>query len=134
VTIQLSTTLRNAMVGQYESTIGTTPKLQLRTGAQPANAAAADSGTLLCEITLPSDWMGAASAGAIALLGTWSGTGAAAGTAAHYRLKDSTGTTCHEQGSVTATGGGGDLTLDNTSIAVSQAVSVTSWTRTQGGA
>lgn len=134
MTIQLSTTLRNAMVGQYESTIGTTPKLQLRTGAQPANAAAADSGTLLCEITLPSDWMGAASAGAIALLGTWSGTGAAAGTAAHYRLKDSTGTTCHEQGSVTATGGGGDLTLDNTSIAVSQAVSVTSWTRTQGGA
>jgi len=134
MTIQLSTTLRNNMVGQYESTIGTTPKLQIRTGAQPANCAAADSGTLLCEITLPSDWMGSASSGAIALAGSWSGTGSAAGTAAHYRLKDSAGTTCHEQGSVTATGGGGDLTLDNTSIAVSQSVSVTSWTRAQGGA
>lgn len=132
--IQLGTTLRNNMVGQYETTIGASPKLQIRTGAQPANCAAADSGTLLCEITLPSDWMGAASSGAVALAGSWSGSGAAAGTAAHYRLKDSGGTTCHEQGSVTATGGGGDLTLDNTSIAVSQAVSVTSWTRTQGGA
>lgn len=132
--IQLGTTLRNNMVGQYETTVGTTPKLQIRTGAQPANCAAADSGTLLCELTLPSDWMTAASSGSISLNGSWAGTGAAAGTAAHYRLKDSTGATCHEQGSVTATGGGGDLTLDNTSIAVSQAVSVTSWTRTQSGA
>lgn len=134
MTIQLGTTLRTNMVGQYETTIGTTPKLQIRTGAQPANCAAADSGTLLCELTLPSDWMTAASGGSISLNGSWTGTGAAAGTAAHYRLKDSAGSTCHEQGSVTATGGGGDLTLDNTSIAVSQAVSVTSWTRTQGGA
>lgn len=132
--IQLGTTLRNNMVGQYETTVGTTPKLQIRTGAQPANCAAADSGTLLCELTLPSDWMTAASSGSISLNGSWTGTGAAAGTAAHYRLKDSTGATCHEQGSVTATGGGGDLTLDNTSIAASQAVSVTSWTRTQSGA
>lgn len=134
MTIQLGTTLRNNMVGQYETTVGVTPKLQIRSGAQPANAAAADSGTLLCEITLPSDWMNAPAGGSITLLGTWAGTGAAAGTAAHYRLKDSAGTVCHEQGTVTATGGGGDLTLDNTSIAVSQAVNVTSWTRTQGGA
>lgn len=134
MTIQLGTTLRNAMIGQYETTIGTGPKLQLRSGAQPSNCAAADSGTLLCEITLPSDWMTSASSGAVTLNGTWAGSGAAAGTAAHYRLKDSTGTTCHEQGSVTATGGGGDLTVDNTNIATSQAVSVTTWTRTQGGA
>ena len=134
MTIQLGTTLRNNMVGQYETTAGTTPKLQLRTGAQPANCAAADSGTLLCELTLPSDWMTAASSGSISLNGTWSGTGAAAGTAAHYRLKDSAGSVCHEQGSVTITGSGGDLTVDNTSIAVSQVVNVTSWTRTQGGA
>lgn len=134
MTIQLGTTLRNNMVGQYETTIGTAPKLQIRTGAAPANCAAADSGTLLCELTLPTDWMTAAASGSISLNGTWTGTGAAAGTAAHYRLKDSAGTTCHEQGTVTATGGGGDLTLDNTSIAVSQTVNVTSWTRTQGGA
>lgn len=134
MTIQLGTTLRNAMVGVYETTIGTAPKLQIRTGAQPANAAASDSGTLLCEITLPSNWVSDPSSGAVTLAGSWAGTGAASGTAAHYRLKDSAGSVCHEQGSVTATGGGGDLTLDNVSIATSQAVSVTSWTRTQGGA
>jgi hypothetical protein len=132
--IQLGTTLRNNMIGQYESSVGATPKLQIRSGAQPANCAAADAGTLLAELTLPSDWMTAASGGSISLSGAWTGTGGAAGTAAHYRLKDSAGSVCHEQGSVTLTGGGGDLTLDNTNIAVSQVVNVTSWTRTQGGA
>lgn len=135
MTIQLGTTLRNNMIGQYETTIGASPKLQIRSGAQPANCAAADSGTLLMEITLPADWMTAASNGSITVNNApWSGTGAAAGTAAHYRLKDSAGSVCHEQGSVTISGGGGDLTLDNTNIAVSQTANVTSWTRTQGGA
>lgn len=132
--IQLSTTLRTNMVGQYETTIGTAPILELRTGSQPANCAAADSGTLLASITLPSDWLGAASGGSVALAGTWSGTGSAAGTAAHYRLKNSAGSVCHEQGNVTATGGGGDIELVNVSIANGQPVSISSWTRTQGGA
>ena len=133
MSIQNSTTLRNNMIGQYETTVGTAPKLQLRTGAPPANCAAAATGTLLAELTLPSDWLTAASSGQVTLNGTWTGTGSAAGAAAHYRLLDNAGTTCHEQGTVTATGGGGDMTVDNTSIAAAQAVSVTSWTRTQGG-
>lgn len=128
--VQLSVTARNNRLDSIETTVGTAPKLQIRTGAQPANCAAVDSGTLLCEITLPSDWAAAASNGSKALAGSWSGTGAAAGTAAHYRLKDSTGTTCHMQGSVTATAGGGDLTLDNTSIATGQTVTISSWTMT----
>ena len=36
--------------------------------------------------------------------------------------------TAHIQGSVTATGGGGDMTLDNTSIASGQTVTITSFT------
>lgn len=135
--LQNSVTLRNNMLAQYEATLGTSPRLQLRTGAQPANCAAADTGTLLAEIVLPADWLNAPSNGAVALLGTWAGTGlpAAGGgtTVAHFRLKDSTGTTTHEQGNVTATGGGGDLTVDNVSIANAQPVSVTSWTRSQSG-
>jgi hypothetical protein len=138
MTIQLDTTLRNNMVGQYESTIGPSPRLQLRTGAPPANCAAADTGTLLSEIVLPADWMTAAASGSISLLGSWAGTGlpaAGAGTpVAHYRLKNSGLTTTFEQGTVTATGNGGDLTVDNTSVANNQPVSVTSWVRTQGGA
>jgi hypothetical protein len=134
MTIQYSTAVRNAQLDQVETQAGTAAKLQIRTGAQPANCAAADSGTLLCEMTLPSDWMNAASAGSKTKLGTWSGTGAAAGTAAHFRIKDSAGTTCHMQGTVTATGGGGDATVDNTSIAVGQVVTVNSFTINAGNA
>lgn len=132
--LQLSVAMRNARADAFESTTGASAKLQLRTGAPPANCAAADSGTLLCEITVPADWLTAASAGVKTKSGTWSGTGAAAGTAAHFRLKDNAGTTCHAQGTVTATGGGGDMTLDNTSIAVAQAVEVTTFTLTEAGA
>ena len=62
--LQYSTAVRNAQLDAVESAIGTAPKLQLRTGAPPANCAAADSGTLLCEMILPSDWMDKSAAGA----------------------------------------------------------------------
>jgi hypothetical protein len=134
MTIQLSVAARNARLDAFETAAGATAKLQLRSGAQPADCSTAASGTLLCEITLPADYLAAASAGSKAKLGTWSGTGAAAGTAAHFRIVDNAGTTCHMQGSVTATGGGGDMTLDNTSIAASQAVSVTTFTLNEANA
>lgn len=124
--MQFSVAVRNAMLDAIESTTGASAKLRILTGAAPGNCAAAQTGTLLVEIPLPADWMSAASAGTKSLLGTWSASGAAAGTAAHYRIVDNAGTTCHEQGTVTATGGGGDLTLDNTSIAISQAITITS--------
>lgn len=133
--VQLSTSVRNARLDQIETTISTSAILRIRTGAQPANCAAADSGTVLAEMTLPSDWMAAAASGAKAKAGTWQETAAnAAGTAAHFRIYDSAGTTCHIQGSVTATGGGGDMTLDNTSIAVDQVVTITTFTLTDGNA
>jgi len=132
--IQLSTTVRNARLDAVETAIGTSPQLRLYTGAVPASCATAASGTLLATITLPSDWLSAASNGSKAMAGTWSGTGSAAGTAGYYRIYDSTGTTCHLQGTVTATGGGGDMTLDNTSIASSQAVSVSSYSLTDANA
>ncbi len=118
------------MATAIETTVGTSPLLRIYSGAQPANCAAAASGTLLAEMALPSDWATQAS-GVLTMSGTWQDASAnAAGTAGHYRLYDTAGTNCHEQGSVTATGGGGDLTLDNTSIASAQVVTVTSWTRT----
>jgi hypothetical protein len=56
------------------------------------------------------------------------------GTAGHFRIYDSGGTTCHIQGSITATGGGGDMELNNTSIAATQTVTITSFTLTDGNA
>lgn len=100
MSFQYSTTLRNAFVGSTDSTVGSSPILKLWTGAPPANAGAADSGTELGSATLPATWLGAAASGAVALAGTWSGTGAAAGTAGHFRIYDPTGATCHIQGLV----------------------------------
>lgn len=133
--IQLSTTVRNARLDTIESTIGVSAVLKIRTGAAPANCAAADSGTVLATLSLPSDWMAAASSGAKAKSGTWEDTSAdATGTAAHFRLYATDGTTCHIQGTVTATGGGGDMTVDNTSFAAAQAFTVTAFTLTDGNA
>lgn len=129
--LQLSVAVRNALLDAIESTIGTAAVLKIRTGAPPASCATADAGTVLASLTLPSDWMAAASSGSKAKSGTWEDTSAdAAGTAAHYRLYASDGTTCHAQGTVTATGGGGDMTVDNTSFAAGQSFTVTSFTLT----
>ena len=130
---QFSVAARNAAIDAIETAIGAAPTLEIRSGTIPANAATTDSGTLLASMTLPSDWMSAASNGSKSLLGTWSDTSAdAAGTASYFRIKS--GATCHIQGTVSATGGGGDMTLDNTNIAAGQQISITAFTLTAGGA
>ena len=135
MTVQYSVRVRNARLDVVESTIGTSAILKIRTGSVPANCAAADSGTVLATLNLPSDWMAAASGGSKDKSGTWEDLSAdAAGTAAHFRIYDSGGSTCDMQGTVTATGGGGDMTVDNTSFAVGQAVTVTGFTLTAGNA
>jgi hypothetical protein len=126
--IQFSEAVANAMLDQIETTVSTSPTLTIFSGSMPANCAAADSGTALAILTLPSDWMAAAASGSKAKSGTWQDTSADnSGTAGYYRLKASGGTV-HQQGTVTATGGGGDLTLDNTNISAGQSVTITSWT------
>jgi hypothetical protein len=133
--IQLSVAVRDARLNAIETTISTAPVLRIRTGAQPANCAAARSGTVLATLTLPSDWMAAASSGSKALSGTWQDlTADAAGTAAHFEIMDSSVTTCHLQGSVTATGGGGDMTLTNAVIALNDPITISSFTLTDGNA
>lgn len=132
---QFSTGTRNASLDALETAIGASAVLKIRTGAVPASCAAADSGTVLATIALPSDWMAAASGGSKVKSGTWEDTNAdATGTAGHFRLYASDGTTCHIQGSITGTGGGGDMELDNVSVAAGQTVSITAFTINAGGA
>lgn len=129
--IQLSATVRNARLDAIETEIGASAVLKIRTGAVPASCAAADAGTELATLALPSDWMSAAAGGSKAMSGTWEDASAdATGTAAHFRLYASDGSTCHLQGTVTATGGGGDMTVDNTSFASGQKFTVTGFTLT----
>jgi len=132
--LQYSVNIRDAQANQIESTIGASPILEIRTGNPPANTSAVDSGILLVSMTLPADWLGVASNGAVSKLGTWSATASAGGTAGHFRIKDSTGTTVHIQGTVTATGGGGDMELDNTNIASGQTVTINAFSITVGNA
>jgi hypothetical protein len=133
--LQFSVAVRNGQLDSPETTIGTSAILRMRSGTVPANCAAADSGTVLATVNLPSDWMSAASGGSKTLLGTWQDTAAdATGTVGHFRIYDSAGTTCHMQGTVTVTGGGGDMTVDNTSFATGQQFTVNSFTITAGNA
>lgn len=134
MTIQYSIARRNARLASDETVIGASPLLRLLTGAPPANCATAQSGTQLAQGTLPADFLAAPASGVQVKAGTWGGVGSVAGTVGYYRIYDSTGTTCHEQGTVTATGGGGDMTLDNVVLAVGQAWEVTSFSRTAGNA
>lgn len=135
MSLQLSTALRNAMLDEIETIGGTSAKLMIYTGSVPANCAASEAGTLLAEFDLASDWAGNAASGAKSLSSTPLTTAAvASGTAAHFRLHKSDGTTCIMQGTVTATGGGGDITVDNTNIASGQTVNVTGFTVTAPGA
>ena len=132
MTAQLSVTARNGALDAFETAAGATAELTIWSGAQPADCATANSGTELVTMTLPADWMAAASGGTKAKSGTWSGTAVGTGTAGHFRIYDSTGTTCHLQGSVGL--GSGDLSLDNTSIATGQTVTISTFTLTAGNA
>lgn len=132
--VQYSVTVNNARLDAEETAMGTSVKLRFYSGSMPANCATAASGSLLAELSLPSDWMANASAGVKSKTGTWSGSASAAGTAGYFRIYDSTGATCHMQGTVTATGGGGDMTVDNTVFASSQSITVNTFQVTAGNA
>lgn len=88
---------------------------------------------MLATLNLPSDWMAAASSGAKALTGTWQDASAdATGTAAHFRVYASDGTTAHIQGTVGTSAT--DMIVDSTSFTAGQSFSVTSFTITDGNA
>jgi hypothetical protein len=128
MTLQYSTAIRNNKLDQVESTVGTSAVLKIFSGAQPANCAASDPSGLLVTMTLPSDWMNAASGGTKTKFGTWSASASGSGTAASWRIYASDGTTCGLQGNTT------DMTFDNTNIASGQTVTVTGFTLTAGNA
>jgi len=135
--MQFSVGLRNARGNAIETHVGISPTLEIRSGAKPANCAAADSGTLLCRMSLPSDWLEPAAAGIVTKKGTWSGTGLTPGTAAHFRIKNGASPTmCDAQGTVTPASASptGDMEIDNDSIAAGQTVTVTLFSVSEGNA
>lgn len=102
--MQLSDTLTSVRLDIIERTIGTSPLMCLYSGVMPDSCEDADVGALLSQGSLPSDWLSGASAGSKTRFGTWTITGTAAAStgvqATYFRIKDSTGTTTHIQGSL----------------------------------
>lgn len=86
--------------------------------------------TDLVSIILQDPAFGAAAAGVITLAGTpLSNTAGATGTADTFEIRNRDNAVVID-GTVTATGGGGDVEIDNTSIASGQTVELTSLTWT----
>lgn len=116
--------LRNAQLDAITTFAGTSAKLRIYSGTRPATGGTAT--TLLAELTCSaSAFAAAASSGVLTLNAVTADSSAdATGTATWFRIVKSDGTTHVMDGSVTATGGGGDLELDSTSIVAGGTVSI----------
>jgi hypothetical protein len=98
-------------------------------GTKPGANTAHTGADVLVTITLPTPAFGSATDGVASKAGTWSATASAAGSATWARFLSSDTLKWHTV-DVTATSGGGDLELDNTSITSGQTVSVATYTFT----
>ncbi len=133
--LQYSVALRNAQQDVIPTTLGASALLRIYAGSVPANVAASVSGnTLLAELACSATLAPASSGGVLTLNAIADDAAAnATGTASFFRLLTS-GATPHIQGTVTATGGGGDMTLATVSLVELAVVEVTSATITRGNA
>lgn len=102
--------------------------LEVRTGAQPASANDAATGTLLVTFTLSDPAFGAATSGSAALSGTPQATAVAGGTAGWFRVEDSDGNTVFD--GACSDDGSGELDFDNLSISNGQTVNLNSFNYT----
>lgn len=135
--IRLSTATINAKCNAAVDLLDGGPgagTIKIYTGTQPATANDSASGTLLATFTLGDPAFSAAATGVATLLGVpLATTGSSAGTAGWFRAADSTGATAFD-GSITVTGGGGQLELNTTTISVGVAVEITGGSYTQPAA
>lgn len=115
-----STTLKNARSNQITSAIGNAGLLVIGTSA--LNGATG----VLCTVTLGSPVAPSASSGVLTFTMPQTCTAGASGAAAKASLRTSGGTDVISGLSVTVTGGGGDVQLDNTSVANNQVLTVNS--------
>ena len=127
MTLSIATAYRTAMcdalVDGLDAGAGA-GTIQIRSGTRPANPNTTATGTLLATVTLADPAFGAASSGVATLTDPASVTAAATGTASWFRALDSNSNAIFD-GDVTATGGGGDLTLATTSITSGLTIDIT---------
>lgn len=105
--------------------------VQVRTGSQPADPNGAATGTVLATFTLSDPAFGAAVNGVATCDITPALTvpASAGGDAGWFRVLDSNGATV-EDGSCSATGGGGEFQLNTLTLVSGVDVTITQWTIT----
>lgn len=124
--LKYSNGTRNAQQNGLITYAGSGSKINIYSGAQPANANTAISGqTLLVTLTVSGSF-GTDSNGTITLSTVTNGTAVATGTASFFRITQSNGLTVVMDGSVATSDA--DLVLNNTSIATGQVVSISAGT------
>lgn len=129
MSLKYAVEVRNAQLNQLEGTVGASPLFRIYEGSEPASTAAANTGALLVELTLPASWLTAAAAGFVSIdNGPYTGTATGTGTAGYYRIYDSGNTKCYIQGKVTDTLGDGQLKLDSTGITSGDPITITACT------
>ena len=133
--IQYSLTHRTNAMSQLNTDIGANAVIKIWTGAAPANCGTADSGTLFVTFAGNAGGFGVAAAQVLTASAVASANAGAAGTAGYFRIYPSAATNVNAvvQGTVTATGGGGDMVVTNTNIANGQTCNFTSLTVTAFG-
>lgn len=121
-----STELRNNRAAAITNTVGANGRLEIYSGAQPANGGA--EGTLLAVFTLGASFAPVPVNGVLSPTLPAATTGVATGTASWARVTKSDGTTAVMD--LSAGLSGKDIILNTVSITSGGAVSVTSWTIT----
>ena len=131
--LKFDATTRSSMADAITTRVGGSGILRIYSGTRPANVAASITGTVLAELTCNATFAPAASGGVLTLNSITSDTSAnATGTATHFRLFQSNGTTAIVDGDVGTSGS--DLNLNTVSIVSGATVAVTSFTITAGNA
>jgi hypothetical protein len=121
--LRYSAAIRQAQAAAIVTDAGTNPKVLIYQGTQPASVATAAGGTLLA--TLPITGALGTAASGVVTLPTMTVAASASGTAQWFRITKTDGTTGVADGSVTVTGGGGDMTLNSTTITSGGTVTIT---------
>jgi hypothetical protein len=137
--IRRSTPVKNLAIDSGMDTVfDTTGRINVYTGAQPATADTAASGTLLGTLALSADSFAAAASGAMAINAVTSDTSAdASGTAGYcrfYRTGDTApgsagnGTTDRRMDLLIGT----DIAIDNASVILGGIIALSAWSYNEG--
>jgi hypothetical protein len=124
--------LRNTIANDVRTAIDVgvaAGKIEIRDGTRPANPETAATGTVLATVVLADPAGGAAASGSVTITDPAAVKGVAAGTATWARILDGAGAAVMDC-TVTATGGGGDITLSTTTISIDVTVDMGALTYT----